>query len=110
MPDLSSCLMRRWVHSWEEDSGAIRTYRPEGSSLPLSRRPRQIIEFGEDSRFISRGAGPADARVSREGGWELSEAGVLTLRWDDEGKQATSQIVECTEEVLQVRMLSGSIE
>ncbi len=110
MDDISSCLARRWIHAGEEDAGATRTYRPQGWPLPLSRRPRQILELHDDGRFISRTAGPADARIGREGRWTLSEPATLTLCWDDGDEQASVEILECREDLLKVQTLSGSID
>jgi hypothetical protein len=94
----------------EEDFDAVRTYRREGSALPRSRRPRHILEFGQDGRMKSLVAGPADARQAREGAWTSPEPGRVAIRWDDEREATTLHVLECDEGVLKIRTLSGSIE
>ena len=109
MDELSGCLARRWVHAHEEDVGSARTYRPEGLSLPRSRRPRSVIELGADGRFIGFAAGAGDARVARAGRWELLGPSEVTIRWDDGGEPAILEVVGCRDDLLQVRTVRGSV-
>ena len=106
------CLQGHWVHSREEDSAGIRTYRPGGWSLPRSRAPRQVLEFAPDHRVVSRIGGPADARIAREGRWDVESGQPILLRlvWRDTSQPVLIEVITCLKELLQVRVVSGSIE
>lgn len=106
-----SCLFGRWAHSREEDVEHARAYRPSGWQLPLSRAPRHVLEFESGTRFVSRVGGPADSFVTREGHWnvESGEPSLLRLEWQDT-QSALIEIVTCSNELLQLRVISGSIE
>ena len=110
MVDDEDCLLHRWVHVWEEDAGASRTYRREGTNLPRSRRPRQSLEFLASGGVVSRVGGPADARVSSEGRWTLAEGQVLRIRWSNQPVEATMKIDQCDEEWLVITTRAGTIE
>jgi hypothetical protein len=99
-------LVGRWVHSWEEDSGDVRTYRRAGFAFPLSRRPRHIIELMADGSFESRSGGPADARVVRDGRWEARDLVLLTLHWEPP-EETVLEIAEQPEDLLKLRPLRG---
>jgi hypothetical protein len=40
----------RWIHLYEEDSARGAVYVPEATDVPLSRRPREVLDFGADGR------------------------------------------------------------
>jgi hypothetical protein len=106
-----SCLLARWVHSHEEDTERSRTYRPSGWPLPLSRLSRHVLEFAPDHRVVSRVGGPVDSRIAREGHWNVEPGKPLLLRltWCDT-PPALVEVTTCLKELLQVRIVSGSIE
>lgn len=112
MSPVPPCLLGRWVHSREEDTERTRTYRPSGWPLPLSRLPRQVLEFEPDRRVVSRVGGPADSRIAREGRWDVEpgEPILLRLDWRDTPQPALIEVITCSKELLQVRVVGGSIE
>ena len=112
MSPVPSCLLGRWVHSWEEDSADIRIYRQADSQLPLSRMPRHVLEFEADQHVVSRVGGPADARIARAGRWhvEAGEPMRLGIDWLDASQPTLVEVVTCSDELLQIRVVSGSIE
>src|SRR5438309_732204 len=112
MNKVPSCLPGRWVHSWEEDTESTRTYRPSSWSLPQSRSPRQVLELEPDGRIVSRVGGPADSRIAREGRWniEWNESSVLRIDWQDTPQPTVIDVINCSKEVLQVRLVNGTIE
>ncbi len=111
MNSAGSCLQRRWLHSHEEDTGNNRIYRPSHNPLPRTRAPRHVLEFADGERVISRVGGPADSRVAREGRWHVEQPEPLILRvtWDDLS-EASLEVIECSDTVLQIRILTGSID
>ena len=60
-----------WVHVSEEDTPAGAVYRPASAPIPLSRRPRERLEFAPDG----------SARLSRPGADERLAA--RRARWTD---------------------------
>jgi hypothetical protein len=109
---MSSALLGRWVHSREEDTEHLRTYRPSHWSLPLSRVPRHLLELEPNGRVVSYVGGAADSRAGREGRWNLEsrDSNLLRLVWQDTRQPALIEVIACSEEALQVRVVSGSIE
>lgn len=93
----------RWLHSFEEDSGDTRVYRPADSELPRA-RGRAGIEFLPDGTFIDRQIGPTDAPQEVRGRWEYVGAGVVRLSFADANQQdRTVEIVQCDEQKLCLR-------
>jgi hypothetical protein len=69
----------RWVHCFEEDTGAGAVYRPEDTKIPLSRRPRERLELrpgGSASVFMP---GADDRLVEESARWTL-EDGEIVIR------------------------------
>jgi hypothetical protein len=71
-----------------------------------------VLEFAPDHRVVSRIGGPADARIAREGRWEVEPGQPIRLRldWRDTPQPALVEVITCVKELLQVRVVSGSIE
>ena len=112
MNAIPPCLEGRWIHAREEDTERVRTYRPSNWPFTRSRLARQILEFMPGYRIVSRAGGPADARVSREGRWEMvpGEPLVLRLEWLDTSETALIEVITCSPDVLQLKVTEGSIE
>ena len=72
-------LVGRWVHVFEEDDAAGEVYRREDEDLPLSRRPRDGIEFRDDGSATLFTAGEDDRPVGQSGSWSGS-SGAFVLR------------------------------
>lgn len=111
MISVGSCLQRRWLHSHEEDTGSIRVYRPTHWPMPRSRAPRHLLEFADEHRVISSVGSATDARVAREGRWQVEQREPLLLRltWDDLS-ETSLEVIDCSDTVLQIRILTGSID
>jgi hypothetical protein len=105
-------LLGRWVHSREEDSERIRSYRRSDWPLPLSRLPRHVLEFESDGRLVSHIGGPADSRIAREGRWTIEPGDRILLRfdWQNIPQPARIEVITCSKELLQVRVVDGSVE
>jgi hypothetical protein len=71
-----------WVHVFEEDTPAGAVYRPEESSIPLSRRPRERLKLSPDGSAQYCTAGPDDRPAGRAATWR-EEGGALVVRTDD---------------------------
>jgi hypothetical protein len=52
-------LSGSWTHSYEEDTGDEKVYRPDSYPFPASRRPRERLDFGV-GQVITAVPGPDD--------------------------------------------------
>jgi hypothetical protein len=68
-----------WVHVFEEDTPEGAVYRPSGTSIPLSRRPRERLELEPDGTARVFVQGPDDRYVERPATWQ-EDAGAVVIR------------------------------
>ena len=64
----------KWVHVFEEDTAEGAVYRPEDADIPLSRRPRERLEFGRDGSARLFVGGDDDRLVERPATWRDGES------------------------------------
>jgi hypothetical protein len=71
-----------------------------------------VLEFEPDHRVVSRAGGSADSRSAREGRRDVEPGKPIRLRlaWRDTAQPASIEVIACSKEVLQVRVVGGSIE
>jgi hypothetical protein len=103
MPDVSDCLFQSWMHSFEEDQGNIRVFRPTNFSFPLSRRPRLGLEIRADGTFIELRPGPADKPERFEGRWQAVSSAQLRATFAGGSGDRTLEVVHCDSNVLKLR-------
>jgi hypothetical protein len=103
MTDLPRELFRIWIHSNEEDSGSIRTYRPIGYRFPPS-RGRDGFELKESGEFIEYRIGPTDRPDQRSGRWEAAGPRSMRILLQDRASLAVN-IHTCTSDLLKVNMI-----
>ena len=90
-----------WLHAFEEDTAEGAVYRPRGSKLPLSRRPRERLELEADGTARYFVQGPDDRHVEQAGHWH-EEDGVLVVTVREGGTEL--RIVDRSPERLLVRI------
>jgi hypothetical protein len=90
-----------WVHAFEEDTAEGAVYRPRGSKLPLSRRPRERLELDEDGTARIYVQGPDDRYIEQPATWR-DEDGAVVVRAREGG--AERRIVDRSPERLVVRV------
>ena len=93
-----------WIHSYEEDTAEGAVYRPQGSKLPLSRRPRERIELAPDGTARIYAGGPDDRYIEQPARWH-DEDGTIVVRTRDGGTEL--RIVERSPDRLVVRTAKG---
>ena len=72
-----------WAHSFEEDQGDIRVYRPRATfAFPPSRRGRETLDLDASGDVAAGMPGPGDAMVARDGQprFDILEAGPEILK------------------------------
>jgi hypothetical protein len=68
-----------WVHAFEEDTAEGAVYRPRGSKLPLSRRPRERLELEADGTARLFVQGPDDRYIEQPASWH-DDGGAVVVR------------------------------
>ncbi len=68
----------RWVHIAEEDTADGAVYRPDDEHVPLSRKPRNWLEFRKDGSAKLFAPGPDDRPVEQATTWR--DAGAAQRR------------------------------
>ena len=97
--DQSASLRGAWVHSFEEDEGAVQVYRPSNSfTLPPSRRNRETLEFDTPGQVIVGSPGPDDKLVRTVA--SLTPLGINRFRL---GEARVIEVVEQGSDILKVR-------
>lgn len=95
--DPSTICGIRWIHVFEQDTGAGAVYRPETDHISLARRPRERLELqpGGAARVFVGGAD--DRPVPRAGRWRATPEGiVIEMPATDREQAMTWRIVEAT--------------
>jgi hypothetical protein len=62
-----------WIHVFEEDTAAGAVFEPENAEIPLSRRPRERVEFRSGGAATIWKGGPDDRPAP------------IAARWTQEG-------------------------
>lgn len=75
-----------WFHSYEEDEGDVKTYRPESYSFPPS-RGRTGFRFKENGSYIEYIIAPTDGIDSIKGSWDLYGATSVKITLKDKKPQ-----------------------
>ena len=83
----SDLVASRWIHVFEEDGPGGEVYRPASGGLPLSRRPREQIEFFTDGTARILRAGADDRMVPIEATW-AEEGGSVVVRSAGQGPES----------------------
>ncbi|MET3131630.1 hypothetical protein AAKU55_001893 [Oxalobacteraceae bacterium GrIS 1.11] len=95
----------KWTHSFEEDEGDVRLYRPTDSfPFPPSRRGRETLAFGPDAQVLRGMPGPDDRqRVTSSG---MTALGMNRFRLDaPEANGSVIEIVEAKPDLLKLRFV-----
>jgi hypothetical protein len=90
-----------WIHAFEEDTAEGAVYRPRGTKLPLSRRPRERLELDADGTARVYVQGPDDRYVEQPARW-VDEGDAVVVRTREGGTEL--RIVDRSPERLVVRI------
>ena len=95
----------RWVHVFEEDTPEGAVYRPEDTTIPLSRRPRERFELGRDGSARLFVSGPDDRFIEQPATWK-EDTDALVVR--SSSGDSELHIVERSPVRLVIRSGSGA--
>ena len=103
MAGLDACLVRRWLHSHEEDTPDVRVYRPADYPFPPA-RGRDGFEFRPGREFIYLGIAPADGTEESNGRWMIEAPDRVGIEVDNARIEPFSlEVVSCDGETLKVK-------
>jgi len=89
-----------WAHSFEEDEGDVRVYRPRATfAFPPSRQGRETLDFRGPGQMVSGMPGPDDRQVHTDEG--VTALGMNRFRLGD---SRVIEVIESGPEVLKVRL------
>jgi hypothetical protein len=99
-------VFKSWIHSQEEDKGAVQTYRTKDFKFPAS-RGRAGFEIKKDGEFIDHPIAPADGNETVPGKWELVGEGKVKVTFPKQPDRTafTLEIVSCDRAVLRVKRI-----
>ena len=97
-------LIGSWVHSHEEDTEAVRVYRPASFDFPPT-RGREGFEIKEGGECVYHGIAPADGSTSEPASWSWEGDNTLIIRPKAEGAEnMVMEVVSVNEEMLKVKI------
>ena len=102
MTEVPICMLRKWYHSFEEDTNGTTVYRPENFRFPPT-RGRKGIEFKPDGTFVDFKIGQGDARERVLGRWQTEMSGCLLVSFTGKQPSRHLEILECNTNVLRIR-------
>jgi hypothetical protein len=76
----------RWVHLFEADTAGAQVFVPETTDVPLSRRPRERLDFRPDGTASIMTPGPDDRPSPSPARW-TDEAGDIVVRPAPDGRE-----------------------
>jgi len=91
-------LCRHWVHSFEEDTGEIRVYRPESYKFPLA-RGRVSMELKNDGALTGFQIGRNDVPAPEIGSWQVQD-GRLLINYPNQNETQGFVIKEASDDKL----------
>jgi hypothetical protein len=97
-----------WSHSYEEDEGGVRVYRPTHSfAFPPSRRGRDTLVFEADGKLVIHSLGADDTSHARASRWTHVGEREVGLGGMPGAPEEIVEIIESTPDVLKVRTRRG---
>jgi len=102
MADPKRHLLRRWLHSHEEDTATERVYRPADYAFPPS-RGRTGFELKPGGEAVRVGIAARDGSAERNGTWSLEKGPEPTLTVEAGGQSEQLRIVSVDDDRLVVR-------
>jgi hypothetical protein len=101
--DVRSVLLKRWMHSHEEDTASESIYRPAEYDFPPA-RGRSGFELRADGSCVYVGISPRDGHAEQPCTWTLEgeREPLLTLNLQS-GTQNTLRIASASDDKLVVR-------
>ncbi|WP_242693116.1 hypothetical protein [Sabulibacter ruber] len=97
-----------WLHSHEEDSADVRTYRPNTFDFPPS-RGRTGFMLQPDGSFMRYGIAPTDGLEEQPGKWEGKGKNLLRITFDNpKHKPEELEVLSVSPEKLKIRRKTSS--
>jgi hypothetical protein len=98
-----------WYHSYEEDQGDLKAYRPDGFEFPPA-RGRAGMAFHDEGLFTKYLIGPTDKRVKVPGEWSKLAKKTYKITFSEQKKKdhhlsdLQIEVIELSKDKLVLRM------
>jgi hypothetical protein len=100
-PDRGPLAGTRWIHVEGDDDARGALFRAAGGDIPLSRRPREVLEFDADGGVRLSRTGPDDR--AREVARGACDGDRITLDAPDARGATEYRVVERSDDRLVIR-------
>ncbi|GAB2530303.1 hypothetical protein GCM10027189_07680 [Rufibacter soli] len=95
---------KTWLHSYEEDSAEVRSYRPNTFDFPPS-RGRTGFSLLENGTFVRYGIAPTDGLEEQPGRWKAHGKNEIQVQYDNPSNAPeTLEIISVTEDKITLRV------
>jgi hypothetical protein len=95
-------IFQKWMHSYEEDAGDLKIYRPSTFDFPLG-WGRDGMTFNKDGGFLLHDIAPNDTMMHINGFWEATCKTRLEISFPSGEKEAfILEIKELNSKVLKI--------
>jgi hypothetical protein len=96
-------LVKRWVHSHEEDTDDEIVYRAAGAGYQFPpARGRYSFILRPDGTYLAQVPGADDRPEGRTGSWRVEAGDTLVLESDDSGVQVL-EVVDAGDDVIKIK-------
>jgi hypothetical protein len=100
---LPDCFYKRWTRSPEEDGIDAYVYRSDDFEFPMSRLPRNGMDFHRDGTYVGYESSPSDQSKALPGRWQIRENGVIEISLKSSSMTKCILIETCTDSLLKVK-------
>lgn len=81
-----SDIYNTWLHSFEEDNGDIKVYRPNTYNFPPA-RGRKGFTIARNGEFVLHEIAPTDGLDSKKGTWKMKGDKVIEVTMNESGEK-----------------------
>jgi hypothetical protein len=93
-----------WTHSYEEDEGPVRVYRPtDAFAFPPTRAGRETLQFNANGELIRQVPGPDDRPVDSASHWSALGENRVGMGGMPGAPEAVFEVIEYGPAVLKLR-------
>jgi hypothetical protein len=103
LPD--TVIFQKWLHSYEEDTGDLKIYRPSTFDFPLG-WGRDGMTFTKDGGFLLRDIAPNDTMMQINGHWKATSEIKLEISFPSGEKETfILEIKDINSKILKIMKL-----
>ncbi|MFK8101094.1 MAG: hypothetical protein AB8G15_01165 [Saprospiraceae bacterium] len=98
-------LFQHWVHSYEDETGVGKVYRPSGYDFPRS-RGRHGFQLKANGDCKEYAIAPTDGTLLRAAKWRYEGQDIIEIKYpEDKANPLRYQILSVTDTMLTIKVL-----